>query len=193
VKKTALYKNGNVLSYAEYGDQNGDPILIQHGLIASINDSHLLKRLIETGAHLISVARPGYGDSSPYVMRNIAEWGEIVAVLVDKLGLSQFDVLGISSGAPYSYAIGYRFLDQVGIAQDLRIRRIDWGFPLSDVKGRVYMRHSKTDNSVPFITAELTSRLLPACQFEVRENDVHFSQEVLDDFVGTVMAGFHEK
>jgi hypothetical protein len=34
----ALYKNGNSLSYAEYGDKNGYPILIQHGLIASIND-----------------------------------------------------------------------------------------------------------------------------------------------------------
>jgi hypothetical protein len=27
---------------------------------------------------------------------------------VDELKISQFDVLGISSGAPYSYAIGYK-------------------------------------------------------------------------------------
>ena len=254
----SAYKNGNVVSYAEYGDQDGDPILIQHGLIASITDHHLFGRLIETGAHLISIARPGYGASSPYVMRNIAEWGEIVAVLVDELGLSQFDVLGISSGAPYSYAIGYRFPKQVrnlfvlsgtpalydervlsfwpypvnrnasitelqtlayelffsqlpkedldradikdsmmngcfGIAQDLKIRCVDWGFPLSDVKGRVHMRHSKTDNSVPFITAELTSRLLPNCQLEAQEDDVHFSPEVLDNFIKTVIAGYYGK
>jgi pimeloyl-ACP methyl ester carboxylesterase len=258
VKKIALYKNGNSLSYAEYGDQNGYPILIQHGLIASINDYHLFKRLIETGARLISIARPGYGESSPYVMKNIAEWADIVSVLVGELGLSKFDVLGISSGAPYSYAIGYKFPDQVrnlfilsgtpalydetvlsfwpypvkknasiaemqklayelffshlskedlakddiqdsmmnhcfGVAQDLKLRCIDWGFQLSDVKGRVYMRHSKSDNAVPLITAEMTSKLLSNCRFEIRENDVHFSQEVLDNFISTVMTGYYEK
>jgi pimeloyl-ACP methyl ester carboxylesterase len=258
VKKTVLYKNGNSLSYEEYGDKNGDPILIQHGLIASINDHHLFEGLIETGARLIGIARPGYGESSPYVMNNIAEWADIVSVLVDELELSQFDVLGISSGAPYSYAIGYKFPDQVrnlfilsgtpalydekvlsfwpypvkknasiaemqklacelffshlskedldkdevkdsmmnycfGIAQDLKLRCMDWGFQLSDVKGRVYMRHSKSDDSVPLITAEMTSKLLPNCRFEIRENDVHFSQEVLDNFISTVMTGYYEK
>ena len=39
-------------------------------------------------------------------MRNIGEWGDIVAGLVDELAIAQFDVLGMSSGAPYSYAIG---------------------------------------------------------------------------------------
>lgn len=258
MKKTLLYKNVNSLSYAEYGDKNGYPILIQHGLIASINDHHLFELLIETGARLISIARPGYGDSSPYKMKNIAEWADIVSVLVDELGLSQFDVLGISSGAPYSYAIGYKFPDQVrnlfilsgtpalydeevlslwpypvkknariaemqklaynlffshlskedldkddikdsmryhcfGIAQDLRLRCMDWGFQLSDVKGKVYMRHSKSDDSVPFITAQMTSKLLPNCRLEIRENDVHFSKEVLDNFIRTVMGGYYKK
>jgi pimeloyl-ACP methyl ester carboxylesterase len=258
VKKIALYKNGNFLSYAESGDPNGDPILIQHGLIASINDHHLFERLIGTGARLISVARPGYGESSPYVMKNIGEWGDIISVLVDELGLAQFDVLGISSGATYSYAIGYKLPDQArnlfilsgtpalydenvrsfwpypiqrnasiaemqklayelffshlskedlkkdenkdsmmhhcfGIAQDLRLRCMDWGFPLSEVKGRVMMRHSRSDDSVPIITAELTSKLLPNCRLEIRDNDVHFSKEVLDNFIGTVMAGYYEK
>jgi len=34
-----------------------------------------------------------------------------------------------------------------------------------------------------------TARLLPCCEFEARENDVHFSNEVLDDFIRTVMVG----
>ncbi len=258
VKKNALYQNGNSLSYAEDGDPSGYPILIQHGLIASINDQQLFKHLIETGARLISIARPGYGESSPYVMKNIGEWGEIVSVLVGELGLAQFDVLGISSGAPYSYAIGYKLPDQArnlfilsgtpalydesvlsywpypvkkdasmaemqtlayelffshlskedlakdeikdsimnhcfGIAQDLKLRCIDWGFQLPDVKGRVFMRHSRSDDSVPFIAAEMTSKLLTNCRLEIRENDVHFSQEVLDDFIGAVMTGYYER
>jgi pimeloyl-ACP methyl ester carboxylesterase len=252
MKKSLLYKNGNSLAYAEYGDQNGNPVLIQHGLIASINDYPLFDLLIESGAHLICPARPGYGASSPYVMKNIAEWADIVSVLVEELGLTRFDVLGISSGAPYSYAIGHKFQDRAanlfilsgtpalynekvlsywpyevkknasieemqklayevffsglspddlekdeirdsmmndcfGIAQDLRLRCMDWGFQLQDVKARVTMRHSKADESVPFVTAELTAELLPNCCFDVREKDVHFSKEVLDDFIITAI------
>ena len=107
------YKNGNSLSYTEYGGKNGYPILIQHGLIASISDYQLFDSLIKSGSRLISIARPGYGQSSPYPMINIAEWGEIVSFLVDELNLSQFDILGMSSGAPYSYAIGYKLPEKV--------------------------------------------------------------------------------
>jgi pimeloyl-ACP methyl ester carboxylesterase len=252
LKKTIKYNHDQVLSYAEYGNPTGDPILIQHGLIASIEDQQLFARLIDSGARLISIARPGYGESSPYMMKDVAEWGEITAVLVETLGLARFDVLGISSGAPYSYAIGCCLPDRVrsifilsgtpalfddqvlsfwpypvnpdadiaglqtlaydlffahlskedleqnavrdslanacfGIAQDLKIRCMDWGFPLSGVRAKVMMRHSRSDGSVPLITAELTSRMLPNCQFEIRENDEHFSQEVLDDFIETVI------
>jgi len=76
-----------------------------------------------------------------------------------------------------------------GIAQDLKLRCQDWGFGLSDVKARVYMQHSRSDEAVPFMTAELTSKLLPNCTFEIRENGVHFSEEALDDFIRTTVRG----
>jgi pimeloyl-ACP methyl ester carboxylesterase len=246
--KMVRYKNGQALAYAEAGDPNGDPILIQHGMIASIKDHHLFDRLVESGARLIQMARPGYGESTPYEMKNIGEWADIVSALVDALGLAQFDVLGISSGAPYSYAIGYGFPDRVrnlyilsgtpalydenvlslwpypvnkhasiaemqalaaelffshlskedlekddiqdsmrnhcfGIAQDLKLRCVDWGFTLPEVKSRVAMRHSRADDAVPLVTAEMTAQMLPNCRLEIREHDVHFSQEVLDNFI----------
>jgi pimeloyl-ACP methyl ester carboxylesterase len=256
VKQTIQYNNGQSLSYAEYGDPNGYPILVQHGLIASIQDGGIFARLIETGAHLVCVARPGYGESSPCIMKNIADWGKIVSALTGELRLEQFDVFGISSGAPYSYAIADALPEKVrnvfilsgtpalydeavlsswpypvnkqasiaelqalayelffshlpkedlekneikdsmandcfGIAQDLKIRCVDWGFVLPDVKARVYMRHSKADDSVPLVTAEMTARYLPNCRFEIREHDPHFSQEVLDDFIRTVIKPFY--
>ena len=250
---TIQYHNEYTLSYADYGNPQGYPILIQHGLIASIKGSGLFERLIALGTRLICIARPGYGESSPYPMRNIAEWGGIVSTLVDELGLSQFDVLGMSSGAPYSYSIGHKFPgrarnififsgtpalydeeilslwpypvnkaagiaelqklahelffshsspedlakddvrdslanDCFGMALDFKIRCLDWGFHLRDVKQNVFMRHSKYDDSVPVITAEMTSRLLPNCRLEIKESDVHFSSDTLDDFINTVMA-----
>lgn len=240
-----VYKNEFSLSYAEYGNKKGYPILVQHGMIASIKDYHLFDRIIESGARLISIARPGYGDSSPYCMSNLAEWGNIVSVLVDELKISQFDILGMSSGAPYSYAIGYTLPDKVrnififsgipalydervlalwpypvnkqatitelkrlakeiffpdvsqvdmkrddsedsmmndcfGLAQDLKLRCVDWGFNLSEVKARVFMQHSKEDN---LAAAEITAHLLPNCILDIRESAEHFSDELLDAFI----------
>jgi len=257
MKQIVRYENGNSLSFTEYGDRNGYPILVQHGLIASVSDYHLFYRLLELGTRLICIARPGYGESSPYTMNNMAEWGNIVSVLVDELKLSQFDVFGMSSGAPYSYAIGYKIPDKVrnifilsgipalydskilsfwpyevkknaniieleklakdlffsnlstgdllrndirdsmmndcfGIAQDFRLRCNDWGFSLSSVREFVYLQHSKEDNQVPFITAEMTARLLPNCRFGAREKGEHFSSEILDDFIKGVMTGYYK-
>jgi pimeloyl-ACP methyl ester carboxylesterase len=113
MKQSFQYKSGNLLSYAEYGNKDGFPIFIQHGMIASINDHHLFGQLIDLGIRLICIARPGYGESSPYSMNNMAEFGDIVAMLIEKLGIMQFDLFGMSSGAPYSYALGYKLAQKV--------------------------------------------------------------------------------
>jgi pimeloyl-ACP methyl ester carboxylesterase len=245
------YTGGNTLSYSEYGDMKGYPILVQHGMIASIYDYQLFDSLIEAKKRVICIARPGYGESSPCQMKNMAEWGMIVSVLVDNLGLSKFDVFGISSGAPYSYSIGYKLPNSVrniyifsgtpalyddrvierwpypikknasitemgklakdvffsnitiedmvkndirdsmrndcfGIAQDLRIRCMDWGYKLSEIMGAVYMEHSRTDTEVPFVAAEMTAKMLPNCQLKEREGN-HFSAETLDQFIKNVI------
>ncbi len=232
MKQKIEYQDGKVLAYTDTGEPNGYPLLIQHGLIASIEDVDLFDRLILNHARIISVARPGYGDSTPYEMSSYAEWGEILAPLVLELGLAQFDILGMSSGAPYGYALGYHFPEKVrnififsgipalydervladwpypplrnqsmpelenlaqelffqnltaedlqrsdirdsmrnhyfGVAQDLKLRFMDWGFSLSDIKAKVFMRHSKED--LPYTTAIRTAQLLPDCDLELTE------------------------
>ena len=76
-----------------------------------------------------------------------------------------------------------------GIAQDLTVRGRDWGFRLSGVRAHVHMRHSRLDNAVPFVTAELTSKSLPNGTLEAREGGEHFSAEALDDFIRTAIIG----
>jgi pimeloyl-ACP methyl ester carboxylesterase len=248
-----LYRHQSQFAFTEFGDKTGYPILVQHGLIASIHDERLFGRLVRMRTHLICNARPGYGASSPYTMRCIAEWGQIVRVLVDEFAFPRFDVLGMSSGAPYSYAIGSHLPDRVrnifilsgtpalfdeqvlalwpypvdkhasidelkrlayelffsdvadqdrhrnhiadsmqngcfGIAQDLKLRCIDWGFDLSSVCADVYMQHSRGDSQVPLKTAELTAGMLPNCRLEIHERGEHFSEALLDGFVRTTMA-----
>jgi pimeloyl-ACP methyl ester carboxylesterase len=251
--QTHRYKNEQTLSYAEYGDPKGFPILIQHGLIASIQDELLFERLLASCTRLICIARPGYGQSSPYRMKNIAEWGEIVSGLVEQLKLPRFDLFGISSGAPYTYAIAAScrglarnlfilsgtpalfdarvrahwpypvdpsasiadlqklafelfFAQQTsaaldtpdlkdslahncfGIAQDFKLRCVDWGFHWTYIQQNVVMRHSRVDDSVPLICAEITAKMLPHCRLDIQENDSHFSKAVLDRFIQQVIA-----
>lgn len=113
MKKILPYNITETLSYAEYGDPSGFPILIQHGLIASITDATLFTRLTNLHTRLICIARPGYGDSSPYTLKTIGAWASVVGHLIEALHLSQFDVLGMSSGAPYSYALAHHFPQKV--------------------------------------------------------------------------------
>lgn len=107
--QTLRYQDHFDLAYADPGPKTGFPILIQHGLIASIDDTALFQALLDLGARPISIARPGYGASSPYELKNMAAWGEVAAALVEALDLPCFDVLGISSGAPYAYALAHHF------------------------------------------------------------------------------------
>ncbi len=107
--QTLAYGEGQRLAFTEYGDPSGYPILVQHGMIASIEEVELFEVLLSRKVRLVCTARPGYGESSPYRMSSLAEWGELTGCLLRELGIFRFDVLGMSSGAPYSYAIGRRF------------------------------------------------------------------------------------
>jgi len=102
--KKFCYSGENVLTYNDFGNKDGFPILVQHGTMASIKDIDSLAGLGKI-ARVICIARPGYGESSPYVLKNLLEYGEITAKLVDELGIRQFDILGSSAGAIYCYAI----------------------------------------------------------------------------------------
>lgn len=46
-------------------------------------------------------------------MADMGEWGRIVTALVDYLDIPRFDVLAISSRAPYGYAIGHSLPNEV--------------------------------------------------------------------------------
>ncbi|WP_029905341.1 alpha/beta fold hydrolase [Prevotella sp. 10(H)] len=110
--KYFLYRN-QPLSYLEYGNPSGFPIIVQHGMIASIKDDSLFTDCLKKRARIICVARPGYGQSSPIFLDNYKEWGEIIYSLAKELSLEKFDILSSSAGSPYGYAIGITCPDLV--------------------------------------------------------------------------------
>jgi len=102
--KKFQFNGENVLSYNDFGNENGFPILIQHGTMASIKDIGYFE-ILSKFARVIFIARPGYGESTPYILKNLLEYGNIIHKFIEELDIKKFDVLGSSAGAIYAYTI----------------------------------------------------------------------------------------
>ncbi|GAB3279315.1 alpha/beta fold hydrolase [Kineosporia babensis] len=102
------------LEYERHGDPQGKPVFIHHGLLGSAGISPEWGKLAaEASLCLIVVARPGYGRSTPLVMKSIGEWAALLSPLADSLELTKFSALGISAGAPYCYALAAGLPDRL--------------------------------------------------------------------------------
>jgi len=104
--------SGVSVAVSDIGQPTGFPIIVHHGMIASICDTALFASLVDAGRRVILLARPGYGDSSPVILPNVAGWGALAEAALDALHVRSFDILGISSGAPYAYALAARCPDR---------------------------------------------------------------------------------
>jgi pimeloyl-ACP methyl ester carboxylesterase len=107
-------KDGRHLAFEQYGDENGIPVIHQHGL----GDSRLARHpnntlTIEAGIRLITVDRPGYGESSPNPGRTYLNWATDIEQLANQLKIHKFGVMSHSGGSPYALAIGYKLKNRV--------------------------------------------------------------------------------
>lgn len=117
---TLRLRDGSVLGYGEYGDANGQPVILLHGY----PDSRLVRNpddalTASLGVRLIIPDRPGIGLSSFKPARSLLERVDDIAELADALGLARFAVLGWSAGGPYALACAYKIperLTGVGVA-----------------------------------------------------------------------------
>ncbi|MBT0770725.1 alpha/beta fold hydrolase [Kineosporia sp. J2-2] len=100
--------------YEAHGDPEGRPVLVHHGLVGSAGLAPVWHELaVRAGLRLVSVARPGYGRSTPVPMTSIADWAGLVTPLLDELDVDRFGVLGVSAGAPYAYALAATMPERV--------------------------------------------------------------------------------
>jgi len=101
-------RDGRSLSYAQYGDPSGFPILNAHGGLACRLDVEAAAPVAQArGVRLISPDRPGVGRSDPQPGRSILDWARDVGELVELLGIERFAAMGWSLGGQYAAALGY--------------------------------------------------------------------------------------
>ena len=102
--------DGRQIGYAEYGDPDGQPIILFHGN----HNSRLMYGLIpdfpcQTGLHLIVPDRPGYGLSDFYPQDcSVVDYPNDVIALADSLGVDKFAVFGFSGGGPSALACAWK-------------------------------------------------------------------------------------
>ncbi|MEI8239590.1 MAG: alpha/beta hydrolase [Actinomycetota bacterium] len=97
---TVIAPDGRTLAYAESGNPAGPPLFLFHGTPGSRLDHDPFDN--PTAAHIITIDRPGYGQSSPFPGRRLIDWPADVVAVADALGIDRFTVMGISGGGPHA-------------------------------------------------------------------------------------------
>lgn len=98
--------DGRTLSYVEYGDPAGQPVLALHGTPGcrlKFASTGAVAR--NAGLRLICPDRWGYGGSDLNPRPGLGAFATDACALLDGLGVSRFAVVGISGGAPYAASI----------------------------------------------------------------------------------------
>jgi pimeloyl-ACP methyl ester carboxylesterase len=106
---------GRVVTWAEWGDPDGRPILRIHGTPGSRLTRNPVdpEAFARAGAHVVTFDRPGYGGSTPHRDRTILTAADDGIALADELGWERFSVLGVSGGGPHALAMGARAPDRI--------------------------------------------------------------------------------
>jgi len=111
---TVSVTDGRRISYTEYGDPAGEPVVILHGTPGSSRLGGLFApAAAEQGVRLLAVDRPGYGDSDPWPTRTLADIGGVVAAVLDDVGVGSAGVVGFSGGGPHALAVAATHGDRV--------------------------------------------------------------------------------
>ncbi len=100
---------GRRIAFSQFGHPEGRPLIYAHGFPSSRREAWLVHAAAyEVGARIISIDRPGYGDSEPAADRQLGDWPQDVLCVADQLELERFGLIGVSGGGPYVLACAWR-------------------------------------------------------------------------------------
>ncbi|MEO8440106.1 MAG: alpha/beta hydrolase [Spartobacteria bacterium] len=107
-------RKGGVVAVSEYGATTGTPVFFCHGWPSSRTMAELTDVAArELDIRIISPDRPGIRNSSLQPERKLLDWPPLLAELADAMGIDEFRLLGISGGAPYTFAAAWALPERV--------------------------------------------------------------------------------
>ncbi|MCP3802900.1 alpha/beta hydrolase [Allokutzneria sp. A3M-2-11 16] len=93
-----------MLGWAEWGPEDGRPVLCCPGAATSRWLGFGTDVVHPLNVRLISVDRPGLGDSDPRPDRELTDWADDIAQLLKAREIAEPAVVGFSQGAPFALA-----------------------------------------------------------------------------------------
>jgi pimeloyl-ACP methyl ester carboxylesterase len=118
VEGTVTVTDGRRLGFAEFGDPHGRAVLWMHGTPGARRQIPQAARLAaaELGVRLIGIDRPGVGHSTPHLYDRIAGFAGDIEDVLDRLGIGEFAMLGLSGGGPYVLACAALMPERMQVA-----------------------------------------------------------------------------
>jgi pimeloyl-ACP methyl ester carboxylesterase len=115
IERILRLPDGRQLGYAEFGDPGGALVLWFHGTPGARRQFPPVgRRAAEAlGLRVVSVERPGVGDSTDHAYGVLTDWAADVAELADQLGYERFLIAGLSGGGPYALACAHELPERV--------------------------------------------------------------------------------
>lgn len=121
--KTVRIGKNRVLSYREFGNPNGKPMLYFHGWPGFRIETDIIAKTAEKyNIRIIAVDRPGYRGSTYIDQREIIDWPKDIKKFLGILKINKPSLMGVSGGTPYALACAYKIpdlLDKVIIVSGL--------------------------------------------------------------------------
>ena len=177
--------DGRRLLWHEYGDPDGQPVMVFHSLTGMHPDYSIAASM---QIRLIVPERPGSHGSDPLPGRHFLDWPDDVRQLADYLQIDQFSLVGYSAGTPYALACMERIPERIH-----RISLVGCMAPVcteADLDGMIPLNHTamRLAHHSPELLAEFMSVFLndleqdPNSYFDcVSEHQPSADIAVLDD------------
>lgn len=109
--------DGRRLSWAEYGDHNGKPLVVLHGTPGWCSQAQPMDDAARrAGVRIIAPERPGCGQSDGSTSLTFTSYVDDVRQLLDHLEISRAAVAGISGGGGFALACARKLSGRVSQA-----------------------------------------------------------------------------
>jgi pimeloyl-ACP methyl ester carboxylesterase len=109
--------DGRALGAVDEGDPDGTLVVVHHGSPgAAVPFEPFDRAAADRGIRLVTISRPGFGDSSRDEGRSVASAAADAAALADHLAAEGFLTMGWSGGGPHALACAALLPDRVRAA-----------------------------------------------------------------------------
>ncbi len=138
--------SGRRISYNEYGDPHGRPLLLLHALFFSRTFGEPVDaQAAERGIRVITPDRPGVGRSDFYPW-TFDDYPAELAAFADALDIGEFAVVGVSGGGAHALACAWQIPDRltgVGVVSSVAppvpevLSELSWTSPMKNPARRL--------------------------------------------------------